>query len=124
MVKRLFSRTRLDQIFVQFVQYGFVSDQLTRLIIHHENVDLLMLNHFLPSLRLREIGHKPRSKTKTREPASHSTDGTTFAMPRAIAPYSRVLPDILTHRLRDISRDRLSWLSQSKLRLAIAGTKD
>jgi hypothetical protein len=40
----------LDQVLPKFVEYDFVAEQLSRLIIYHENVDLFPRSHplFLP----------------------------------------------------------------------------
>ena len=39
-----------DQILAQFVEDGFVAEQLGRLIIHHQDVDLVLRAHGIPFL--------------------------------------------------------------------------
>src|SRR3984885_533112 len=113
MVQRLFAGARLDQIFSQLVENGFIGHQLARLIVHHQNVYLFLLAHFLP---LASDDFEPPSAIESQSPetGNHATGGTTYATPRAVVPCSPVSPDIRKLPLRDIFRGPLSWLWPSK----------
>src|ERR1700689_4431284 len=118
MVQRLFAGARLDQIFSQLVENGFIGHQLARLIVHHQNVYFFLLAHFLPldsgrllqviAARLSTIEFQPL------ETGNHATGGTTSVTPRAAARCSPVSPDIPKPPPPNIFRDPLSWLSLSK----------
>src|SRR5580692_10088713 len=124
MIQRFFSRTGFDQVFIQLAENGFVGDQLAGLIIHHQNIYLFLLAHFLPlasSLSLQKILRRPLRcplpaatpvtlKVPSPRAANHFTGGTTSATRKAIARCSPASPDTRKRPLPGISRGPLSWL--------------
>src|SRR4029077_9692057 len=105
-----------EKVFIQIGEDYFIAQDLRRLVIHHQNVDLFFGSH-LPSLFSTRQTVRGGKDIET-------TCGATCAKRKAAARYLPVLPDIPMLRPPGIFHDRLSWLWRSEPRSADAGTKD